>query len=56
MLTEFVLISCIKPDVRKTLNINISGYVNIIIIKIITSQQYMKRSYMHLTASENWLD
>ena len=29
--TEFVLISFIKPEERKPLNINISGYVNIII-------------------------
>ena len=33
MLTEYVLISFIKPEVRKTLNINISGYVNNILIK-----------------------
>ena len=34
MLTEFVLISFIKPEERKTLNINISGYVNNIIIEL----------------------
>ena len=34
MLTEFVLIFFIKLDVRKTLNINISGYVNYIIIEL----------------------
>ena len=32
MLTEFVLISFIKPVARKTLHIHISGYVNNIII------------------------
>ena len=34
MLTEFELISLIKPEVRKTLNINIFGYVNNIIIEL----------------------
>ena len=34
MLMELVLISFIKPDVRKTLNINISGYVNNITIEL----------------------
>ena len=34
MLMEFVLISFIKPDELKTLNINISGYVNNIIIEL----------------------
>ena len=39
MRKEFVLISFIKPEERnKTLKINISGYVNNIIIEIITSQ------------------
>ena len=38
MRKEFVLISLIKPEERKTLNINISGYVNNIINEFITSQ------------------
>ena len=35
MRKEFVLISFKKPEERKTLNINISGYVNNIIIEFI---------------------
>ena len=35
---EFVSISFIKPDVHKTLNINISGYVNNIIIEFKTTK------------------
>ena len=42
MRKEFVLISFIKPEERKTLNIIISGYVNNIIIEFIT---------LHLLAS-----
>ena len=38
MRKKFVLISFIKPEERQTLNINISGYVNNIIIEFITSQ------------------
>ena len=38
MRKEFVLISFIKPEERKTLNIIISGYVNNIIIEFTTSQ------------------
>ena len=34
MRKEFVLISFIKLEERKTLNINISGYVNNIIIEL----------------------
>ena len=34
MLTDFVLISFIKPEECKTLNIIISGYVNNIIIQL----------------------
>ena len=34
MLTEFVLIFIIKPDFRKTFDINISGYANNIIIEL----------------------
>ena len=34
MLTEFVLIAFIKPEEHKTLNINISDYVNNIIIEL----------------------
>ena len=34
MLTDFVLISFIKPEERKTLNIIISGYVNNITVEL----------------------
>ena len=38
MRKEFVPISFVKPEERKTLNIGISGYVNNIIIEFITKQ------------------
>ena len=38
MRKEFVLISFTKPEERKTSNINISGYVNNIVIEFVTSQ------------------